>query len=108
MKSSLATVLHRALRARVIRKPPTAAQAIQVSPEGGDHEELADDGVSRRPLDASNSGLERGTRFVEESELFGRRLTSQNSVAVWKSTKAFDDLVVPNRILKKAIKGLSM
>jgi len=38
-----------------IRKPPTAAQAIQVSPEGGDHEELAGDGASRRPEGASNS-----------------------------------------------------
>jgi len=38
-----------------IRKPPTAANAIQVSRKGGDHEELAGDGASPRAERVSNS-----------------------------------------------------
>ena len=37
-----------------IRKPPAAALAIQVSPEGGDHEEPAGDGASPHAERASN------------------------------------------------------
>ena len=44
------------------RKPPTAANAIQVSPEGGDHEELAGDGASPRVERVSNSECRQATR----------------------------------------------